>query len=90
MPYIEQHDRVTVDEFVDPLVKFIAEVSSLSVGEMNYIITRIVQAQIKRRGEHYADYESMLGRLEAVKLEWHRRVMAPYEDGKCRQNGDVF
>lgn len=40
------------------------------------------------------NYESemgdLLGAIEAAKLEFYRRVAAPYEDKKCMENGDVY
>jgi hypothetical protein len=44
-------------------------------------------------GGRYASYDAMsdgLKTLEAVKLEFYRRRMAPYEDKKRDQNGEVF
>lgn len=32
----------------------------------------------------------ILGVLSCVQQEFYRRVVAPYEDQKCRENGDVF
>jgi len=32
----------------------------------------------------------MLGSVEAAKLEIYRRLIAPYEDTKIKENGDVF
>lgn len=32
----------------------------------------------------------VLGTIECVKLEFYRRVVAPYEDQKCEQNGDAY
>lgn len=35
----------------------------------------------------FIDYKPV---LLAAAAEFYRRVVAPYEDGKCRKNGDVF
>jgi hypothetical protein len=88
MPYIEEKERPPIDLHLEPIINMIAD-CQLSPGDLNYIITRIVIAEVAGNAR-YASYEAMLGRLEAVKLEWWRRVMVPYEDRKRDQNGDVF
>lgn len=42
---------------------------------------------MKAAGWSLAD---VLGTLECVKLEFYRRVVAPYEDKKCAENGDAY
>ena len=37
----------------------------------------------------YADYRDFIGELEMAKLEIYRRKIAPYEDKKIIENGDV-
>lgn len=37
----------------------------------------------------YSAYSSALGALECAKLEFQRRHIAPYEDTKIAENGDV-
>ena len=39
---------------------------------------------------HFADYCTVLGALETTKLELYRRHIAPYEDKKREENGDVY
>ena len=38
----------------------------------------------------YHAYNEIIGVLECVKQEFYRRMVAPYEDKKCEENGDVF
>jgi len=38
----------------------------------------------------YAEYNAAIGVLESAKLELYRRMVAPYEDGKREENGDVY
>lgn len=53
---------------------------------MNYIVTSVMKMLYKPR---YFNYNRALGVLEAIKQEYYRRVVAPYEDEKTRKNGDV-
>lgn len=59
-----------------------------SRGDLNYAITALVASQVTQVG--YAALEQAVGVLEAAKLEFYRRVAAPYEDEKKRENGDVY
>lgn len=85
MPYIKQEQRDPLDPFIEDLVR----VSGASAGELNYIITRLIWIT-SSFDPCYTTYNDMLGVLEAVKQEFYRRVVAPYEDRKREENGDVY
>jgi len=55
-------------------------------GDLNYIITRILKGSYPLR---YFNLNRAVGVLECCKLEFYRRVAAPYEDTKIKENGDV-
>jgi hypothetical protein len=78
MPYIKQEDRL------GPTM--IAE----TPGELNYLISTLINEYILREGLNYATLNSIVGVLECAKLELYRRIAAPYEDEKCDENGDVY
>ncbi len=85
MPYILQEDR----DRLDPKINALAEIINTDqrAGEINYTITKLL---LKLRGEgRYADYNELIGALESAKLEFYRRQIAPYEDKKAKENGDV-
>jgi hypothetical protein len=35
-------------------------------------------------------YNDVIGALECCKLELYRRMVAPYENTKIKENGDVY
>ena len=41
-------------------------------------------------GNSYATINDIIGALEGAKMEFYRRVVAPYEDEKIKENGDVY
>ena len=59
-------------------------------GELNYILTVIAKEYIDRKGESYQTYNDIIGALECCKQELYRRKIAPYEDKKIKENGDVY
>lgn len=59
-------------------------------GELNFTFTALAWDYYKRMGHNYAASNEVIGALEAAKLEFYRRVTAPYEDIKRAQNGDVY
>ena len=59
-------------------------------GELNYVMTKLCLNYIKNNGEKYQHYNDVIGALECCKLEMYRRAVAPYEDLKIKQNGDVY
>jgi len=84
MPYIPQEkDRKQLDEVV---ISFIGcGDTDDCTGKLNYFLFKLA----KHYGRNYKSYRDFLGELEAAKLEIYRRLVAPYEDKKIIENGDV-
>ncbi|WP_404802935.1 DUF6899 family protein [Marinobacter denitrificans] len=80
MPYINTIDRPRLDEGAVPR----------TAGELNYAITKLVDAYLLEVGLNYAHLNDAIGVLECAKLELYRRIAAPYEDQKISTNGDVY
>jgi hypothetical protein len=85
MPYIDQDARRRMDAGETPA----------SAGELNYAVTRLVDAYLARAAAdagrvRYAHLNEAVGVLECAKLELYRRVAAPYEDEKIAESGDVY
>lgn len=59
-------------------------------GELNYILTKAIVQYLQTKGESYQTFNDIVGALENAKLELQRRKIAPYEDKKIEQNGDVY
>lgn len=89
MPYIKPIRRALLAEPLDALcVRLRALYKDERAGHLNYTITRLCLATLGRTPK-YDDYNSVLGALEAAKLELYRRQVGPYEDLKIAENGDV-
>ncbi len=96
MPYINKQNRPLLDGLIDGLVAIAVDDS----GTYNYMITTLIYKWINRErfslyasGQQisgYKEYNDAIGVLECVKQELYRRVVAPYEDIKCKENGDVY
>lgn len=82
MPYIAQRDRANIDRWLGLL-------RPKTVGELNYVITRILLAFLPKNPS-YSDFNGIMGVLESAKIEFYRRAVAPYEDNKREDNGDVY
>lgn len=80
MPYIKKHLRWNLDT---------GEALPTNPGELNYLITMVLRKYEEYTGTNYQSYNDMLGALEGAKLELYRRRVAPYEDVKITENGDV-
>lgn len=77
MPYIKQIDRS------------IAYCAPINPGELNYTITKVVDGYLGLE-PNYAKFAEAVSALECAKLELYRRLIAPYEDKKIIENGDVY
>lgn len=83
MPYIKPDSRMELE--VSQMCR-----GPFTAGELNYAVTDVVCGYISGRELSYRLINDVLGALEGAKLEFYRRVAAPYEDGKCLENGDVY
>ena len=89
MPYIPLPDRVA---FAKTLLNLTLEIGEhgISNGELNYLMTVLGLRYLERHGTSYNTISDVVKALECAKLEFYRRMAAPYEDGKAQQNGDVY
>lgn len=58
-------------------------------GELNYVVTQLILAYLGPY-PHYSNFNDIMGVLECAKQELYRRMIAPYEDEKIEENGDVY
>ena len=78
MPYIPCDERPN------------AQQCPATAGQLNYAITKLISGYIWSKGESYSVFNDCVGVLECVKLETHRRLIAPYEYKKMVEHGDVY
>lgn len=84
MPYITPENRRAWDIWLRPLVDRVQQ-----AGSLNFLITRLALAFIGDK-PNYDRLNAAVGALECAKLELYRRAVAPYEDKKIAENGDVY
>ncbi len=88
MPYISKDSRIEYDDEIDELAIKLNELDNdMLSGHLNYIFFRL--AGILCSDESYARMAVVSSALSEAQAEFRRRVMAPYEDEKIKENGDV-
>jgi hypothetical protein len=80
LPYIRTQDRLDLQSGKSPE----------TAGELNYGFTVLAIEYMTKKGKSYATINDIMGALEGAKAEFYRRVAAPYEDTKIKENGDVY
>lgn len=80
MPYIKDKARDSLADGRSPE----------SPGELNYAITVLIRDYYHMMGEDYVSINDIMGALEGAKMEFYRRVVAPFEDQKIKSKGDVY
>lgn len=86
MPYIDPEQKLALDQGSVPT----------DPKQLSYVLTRECirylehRARCLGRASDYYDRSEALSALEGAKLEFHRRVLAPYEDDRKVENGDVY
>jgi len=82
LPYIKQEQRPDLDQIVDLMKKKGVKAD----GDLNYIIFAFCSRHIT---PGYGNYKNYRGELRETADEIGRRFLAPYEDIKKDENGDV-
>lgn len=81
MPYIEESVRVAIDA---------GRLQPRNVGELTYAMTKLALAYVEQQGKCFTVCAEVMSALHATDLEFYRRLVAPYEDAKILENGDVY
>jgi hypothetical protein len=88
MPYIKNEDRFALAPFERPDGSRTRPIRT--AGELNFLFTILAIEYIEANGLNYQNCNDVVGALDGAKAEFQRRVVAPYEDKKIRENGDVY
>lgn len=99
MPYIKEERRIDLDctakQAIAILTRLAAEIGSDSDkegkfvgGDLNYLLSKIIWTLFEKN-TNYATGAELIATLECVKQEFYRRKLAPYEEQKIAENGDV-
>lgn len=87
MPYIKQEER---EHWISIIEEFEKKLTiPFGPGDLNFILTCICLSYISNRKKCYSTYNEVMGVLESMKQEIYRRSIAPYEDTKIKENGDL-
>lgn len=90
MPYIKKDRRLAIATSDEGGECILAEAHVQDAGELNFAITTLCLDYERFYGRSYKVFNEIIGALECAKLEMYRRMIAPYEDMKVVENGDVF
>jgi hypothetical protein len=91
LPYIDKAQRKVLNGLIDNLVreaKKLGKDETERAGILNYIATRITLALIPQ--DRYWKIALAAGVFSNLASEFYRRLAAPYEDKKMKEQGDVF
>ena len=87
MPYIEQQ-RVQFDGHINKLSETIS-----NEGQLCYciyaILVRYCNKYQAKGSLKFNILAQCISAIECAKLEFYRRIVAPYEDKKIKENGDI-
>ncbi len=93
MPYISKEEREQHDPCINNLFTNLNTMDNDRIsGHLNYILFRLAKLLCNEQsgGKHnYARMAVVSSALSEAQAEFRRRIMAPYEDEKIKQNGDI-
>ena len=88
MPYVTKDRRDHFKEALGMIEKNIE--NGCTPGDLNFVITKICLFYLGSRGKNYTHINDIVGVLECAKNEFYRKIASIYEDGKEKENGDVY
>lgn len=83
MPYITKNRRKHLDCVIDHFS------IPQNTGELVYVLTKMCHKYVEAGLFNFVALNSVIGALECTKTEFYRKVVAPYEEKKRRENGSV-
>jgi len=86
MPYIKEEDRTRFMYTEDALKNH----PPRTAGELQYVIALAIHEFLMENQLNYQYCNDVMGALTGANMEFYRRFVAPYEDTKIRENGDVY
>jgi len=87
MPYIKKEQRPLYADEIQHFETFHA--AEISAGELNYFITSLLHAVIKKQGLKYEVLNKVMGVIHCIDKSLTATVILPYEDTKILENGNV-
>ncbi len=94
MPYIPQERRVGLDPAIERTIRRLNSANGPALsgknsrGDLNYVLSKIVWLLYDQQASNQTAND-LLGVLDIVRMEFYRRRVAPYEDEKLEENGDL-
>ena len=82
MPYIKKELRPECDN----VVSLMNDIGIKANGDLNYILFKFCKYYVT---PGYGNYKNFTGELQKCITEIDRKILAPYEDTKMEENGDV-
>ena len=89
MPYItqERKDAHSCDDTCSETIE--------GPGELTYLMQRLVSRYLDQEAGRwdklsYKTLAEVLGAIEGLRIDLDHRVVIPYEQQKCHENGDVW
>jgi hypothetical protein len=89
MPYIKQMDRTNLRPELAALIHSLYRLGNKK-GNLNYVITMMIKQYTMDKGTSYDTLSDITGVLNDVKTEFERKVVAPYEQIKEKENGPIY
>ena len=95
MPYIKKEKRQAIfkEQTWDPDGPNYSHINIEEIdcaGDIQYAIAEIIKQHVRRFGLSYQTCNDIMGALAGAQQEFYRRTVAPYEDKKKEENGDVI
>jgi len=90
MPYIKGERRKPLDYWLDPLIEALrkaTEMGEKNTGDSVYVVYKILKYVY---GDGNFEVKSNAEKVvNSAIREYYRKIMAPYEDKKSEENGDI-
>ena len=83
MPYIKKKDRAFIWNETSGHLAY-----HLTMELLDFLDEQ--RCKGNKKTNNFEEYALAIGVIELTKLELWKRLVVPYEEKKCKENGDVF
>jgi hypothetical protein len=88
MPYLDREHKENKEHLKRALMYLGSDLETKA--ELNWAICTVVLGFLRSKTKNYQTLSDAVGALYDASHEVRRRILDPYEDGKIKENGDIF
>ena len=93
MPYISERDRSEVDDIIEGIIEKVTSSDNnkteIDSSKIIYIFYKTLKKLYGGYGKGFLEKSDPIRILGCIEHEYYRKIIAPHEEIKIKENGDI-